>query len=73
MTWTVVLRCHDCKRRFSVAGVSIDRIALIPQATPCDHCRAKSAVSPGFPFESKLHQIIDLRKDGLEQETSGDG
>jgi hypothetical protein len=65
-TWTVVLRCFNCSRRFAVKEVHLDRIALIPQVTPCAHCNAEPIVAPEgwHGFHNNLHRILDLREEG---------
>src|SRR3954464_3487872 len=61
-TWTVVLRCHACNRRFAVANVTIDRLALAPQVTHCVHCGAQPRLAEAGNGESRLHVIIDMRQ-----------
>jgi rRNA maturation endonuclease Nob1 len=58
-SWTVVLRCYACQRRFSVGKITLDRLALAPQATPCAHCGAQ----PDATTWMKVHHIMDLRED----------
>jgi hypothetical protein len=58
-SWTVVLRCYGCARRFALAKVSLDRLALAPQITPCPHCGVQPAAAP----EVRVHRILDLRED----------
>lgn len=58
-TWTVVLRCYRCARRFALAKVALDRLALAPQITPCPHCGAQPVAAP----EVNIHRIVDLRED----------
>jgi len=58
-SWTVVLRCYACQRRFSVGKITLDRLALAPQITPCAHCGAQSDVTTSM----KVHHIMDLRED----------
>jgi len=58
-SWTVVLRCYKCSRRFAVAKVTVDRLAFAPQVTPCMHCGAQ----PGGAPDLKVHHILDLRED----------
>ena len=58
-SWTVVLRCCACQRRFSVGKITIDRLALAPQVTPCAHCGAQ----PDPTTSMKVHHIMDLRED----------
>jgi len=64
-TWTVVLRCFRCNGRFAVKQVHLDRIALVPQVTPCDHCSAEPIFAPeGWRgLHNNLHRILDLRED----------
>src|ERR1043166_4971058 len=58
-SWTVVLRCYACQRRFSVGKITLDRLALAPQVTPCTHCGAQ----PDATTWMKGHHIMDLRED----------
>jgi hypothetical protein len=58
-SWTVVLRCYACQRRFSVGKITVDRLALVPQATPCAHCGAQ----PDATTWMQVHHIMDLRED----------
>jgi hypothetical protein len=58
-SWTVVLRCYACRGRFAVGKVTLDRLALAPQATPCTHCGAQPDVTDWV----KIHHILDLRED----------
>lgn len=60
-TWTVVLRCFSCSRRFAVRKVTLDRLALASQV-PCLHCGADPAGSP----MKQVHKIIDMRDDSAE-------
>ncbi|HEY3304362.1 MAG TPA: hypothetical protein VGL70_12575 [Candidatus Binatia bacterium] len=64
-TWIVVLRCFRCNGRFAVKGVHLDRIALIPQVTPCAHCSAEPIFAPEgwHGIHNKLHRILDLREE----------
>jgi len=64
-TWTVVLRCFRCNRRFAVKEIHLDRIALVPQVTPCIHCGAEPIEAPeGWQgVHNKLHRILDLREE----------
>jgi hypothetical protein len=64
-TYSLVLRCHKCKTLFHISGLPIERIALIPQVTPCPHCSAYSVTDPAKIFSSRdtLHQIVDLKKE----------
>ncbi|HEY1266311.1 MAG TPA: hypothetical protein VGH16_03580 [Candidatus Binatia bacterium] len=57
--WTVVLRCCACSRRFAVAHVPLDRLALTPQVLRCVHCGAQ----PRLARDGRLHRIIDLRQE----------
>ena len=66
-TWIVVLRCYACQRRFSVAKVTLDRLARVPQATPCIHCAAE----PDATTWMKVHHIMDLREDTNRPKDSG--
>lgn len=59
--WNVILRCHNCRRPFTVNGMPIKRVALLPQVTPCPHCAAGSVAAQRRGAAHKLHQIIDLR------------
>jgi len=54
--WDAVLRCHNCRGRFTVRKLPLKRIALVPQVAPCPHCAARA-----FAPAKKLHQIVDLR------------
>jgi hypothetical protein len=65
--WTVVLRCCACSRRFAVAHVSLDRLALAPQVTRCVHCGAQ----PRLSRDGQLHRIIDLRQEKNGPSPSG--
>lgn len=60
-TWTVVLRCRACQRRFAVKCVPLDRLALAPQVLHCVFCGAQPHLSPNTP--AALHQIVDMRED----------
>ncbi len=64
-TWTVVLRCHQCRHRFALKKIHLDRIALVPQVAPCPHCSAHSSVAPTSDrgHAVKLHSILDLREE----------
>lgn len=63
-TWTVVLRCHECRRRFALKKIHLDRIALIPQVATCPHCSAHPSLAPTSDRgDIKLHSILDLRED----------
>jgi hypothetical protein len=61
-TWTVVLRCRECSRLFTLPKIPTDRIGMIHNDASCPHCAAKSIFVPGpnWEKESKLHQIADL-------------
>jgi len=54
--WDAVLRCHNCRGRFTVRKLPLKRMALVPQVAPCPHCAARA-----FAPAKKLHQIVDLR------------
>ncbi|HTM09847.1 MAG TPA: hypothetical protein VL754_15790 [Verrucomicrobiae bacterium] len=60
-TWTVVLRCRACQRRFAVKRVTLDRLALAPQVLHCVFCGAQPHLSSDTP--AALHQIVDMRED----------
>jgi hypothetical protein len=64
-TWTVVLRCFRCHKRFAVKEIHLDRIALVPQVTPCAHCSAEPIFVPEgwHGLHNKLHHILDLREE----------
>ncbi|HTM09572.1 MAG TPA: hypothetical protein VL754_14400 [Verrucomicrobiae bacterium] len=57
-SWTVVLRCYGCRRRFAVRRVTVDRLALTPHV-PCIHCSAQPSSSPRM----QIHTILDMRED----------
>jgi hypothetical protein len=59
-TWTVVLRCRACQRRFAIKRVPIDRLALAPQVMHCTFCGAQPHLSPDG---RELHHIIDMREE----------
>jgi hypothetical protein len=61
-TWTVVLRCRACRRRFAVKNVPIDRLALAPQVMHCFYCGAQPHLSGGGG-SGALHNIIDMREE----------
>jgi hypothetical protein len=58
-TWTVILRCRACQRRFAVRSVPIDRLALAPQVMHCAFCGAQPHLS-GDGGPGALHKIIDM-------------
>jgi len=58
-TWTVILRCYFCHRRFTVHSVTLDRLALIPHAVECARCGALPSASP----RNLIHMIIDMREE----------
>ena len=61
-TWTVMLRCRSCQRRFAVKHVPLDRLALAPQVMHCVFCGAQPQLTPeGAP--ATLHQIVDIHED----------
>jgi hypothetical protein len=63
-TWTIVLRCYECNRRFAVKMVPLDRIASVAEVTPCPHCATHAVVAAaGGSAGNKLHRILDLRQD----------
>ena len=41
--WDAVLRCHNCRGRFTVRKLPLKRIALVPQIAPCPHCAARAS------------------------------
>jgi len=61
-TWTVVLRCRACQRRFAVKSVPIDRLALAPQVMHCVYCGAQPHLS-GDGASGQFHKIIDMREE----------
>ncbi|HEY1371508.1 MAG TPA: hypothetical protein VGH50_03500 [Candidatus Binatia bacterium] len=67
--WTVVLRCYACNRRFAVAHVPLDRLALAPQVMRCLHCDAQ----PRLGRDGRLHRIIDLRQEKSGSSSFGPG
>lgn len=58
-SWTIVLRCFQCKRNFAVSKVPLERLALAPQIMPCRHCGAQ----PSLSTQTHVHKIADLRDD----------
>ena len=58
-SWTMVLRCYECRGRFAVGKVTVDRLALAAQVAPCVHCGAP----PDATTWMKMHHILDLRED----------
>jgi rRNA maturation endonuclease Nob1 len=60
------MRCYGCQRRFSVGKVTIDRLALAPQATACAYCGAQ----PDPTTWMKVHHIMDLREDTNRPDSS---
>jgi hypothetical protein len=65
--WTMTLRCHACSHRFVVGEITIDRIPIIPQITPCPSCSAKSvaAIAEDNSPVLKTHKILDLKPKNL--------
>lgn len=61
-SWLIVLRCYDCRGRFTVRRIALDRIALVPQVTRCPHCDAQPVlVDEGVSgLHAKVHRILDL-------------
>lgn len=55
----MILRCYECRSRFAVRKVTVDRLALAPQVTPCAHCGAQPDASTWM----KVHHIFDMRED----------
>jgi hypothetical protein len=60
-TWTVLLQCFSCKRRFAVRRATMDRLPLTPYVA-CLHCGAEPSSSP---FK-QLHLLLDMRDDSRE-------
>jgi hypothetical protein len=58
-SWTMTLRCYECRGRFAVGKVTVDRLALAPQVTRCTHCGAQ----PDATTWTKVHHILDMRED----------
>jgi hypothetical protein len=65
-SWTMILRCYECRGRFAIGKITVDRLALAPQVTPCIHCGAQ----PDPTTWTKVHHILDLREDTLRANRS---
>lgn len=63
--WTVVLRCYNCGRKFTIRRLPLDRVLVICPVTPCPHCGLSPYVAPrpNYAEPSKLHRIFDLKED----------
>jgi hypothetical protein len=63
-TWTVVFRCYNCARKFTIRHVTFDRIWALHAVYPCPFCSAKPAVYP-LPQSGamKAHALVELNAD----------
>jgi|GEM_PF-6517962 hypothetical protein len=66
-TWTMILRCYECRVRFAIGKITVDRLALAPQVTACKHCGAQ----PDATTWMKVHHILDMREDTDSPDRSG--
>src|SRR5256885_14413612 len=58
-TWTVVFRCYNCGRKFTVRHNTFDRIEELQTVYPCPFCAARPIVKPA-PQPGKAHRLIEL-------------
>jgi DNA-directed RNA polymerase subunit RPC12/RpoP len=61
-TWTVVFRCYDCRRKFTVRHNTFDRIEALQAVYPCPFCGARPVVQRA-PQLSKVHILVELNDD----------
>jgi DNA-directed RNA polymerase subunit RPC12/RpoP len=60
-TWTVVFRCYNCGRKFTVRHVTFDQIEALHAVYPCPFCAARPIVKPA-PHDraNKAHHMVEL-------------
>ena len=64
-TWTVVLRCYDCRERFAVEDVAFDAVNGLSLVVPCPSCGARPFIARrGGAEPSRLHKFVDLADAG---------
>ncbi|HEX9443927.1 MAG TPA: hypothetical protein VGA73_07395 [Candidatus Binatia bacterium] len=68
--WALVLRCHLCGGKFTQRRLTLERVHLVPQVTPCPHCGARPYITaPGSREHSRVHHIFDLREEPVFRKT----
>lgn len=62
--WTIAIRCHVCREKFTLRHLELDRVFTAPLVTYCPHCftQLQVASGPGSVRQAYLHRI-DLREE----------
>jgi hypothetical protein len=63
-TWTVVFRCYQCRRKFTIRHITFDRVWALHAVYPCPFCWTKPVVFPRpQSAEIKAHTLLELNAD----------